>query len=208
MPEDTRLPAKPADCPLAGSAENPPPMAWLPRLKIFRSPVPELGYSEKVRGIFLHSCLENFYLPDSVPDEAELRNLIETTVGYTLRGFPLPPDALAAAKQDALDALSWFCSLPKAGIWLRNGNREQSVMDEKGKLHRMDMLVQEGGHCYVLEYKSGKPQKEHHEQLSLYLRLLARSRLVSGRDFPSETTGLTGILIYLDARLMEEIRYA
>ncbi|MDR1241677.1 MAG: UvrD-helicase domain-containing protein [Deltaproteobacteria bacterium] len=208
FPEYARLPAQSAACPPAGTAERRSPMAWLPRLKIFRSSAPEVSYSEKTRGIFLHSCLENFHLPDSALNEAELRNLVETTVNYTLRGFSLPSDALAGARRDALDTLSWFYSLPKAGIWLRNGNREQSVMDEQGKLHRMDMLVQEGGHCYVLEYKSGKPQTEHREQLHRYMRLLVQSRAVSGRNAQSETAGLSGILIYLDARLTEEIPYA
>jgi hypothetical protein len=184
------------------------PMAWLPRLKIFRSPAPEFNYSEKIRGTFLHACLENLYLPDSVLTEAELLNIIKTTVNYTLRGFPLPPDALATASQDALDALSWFCSLPRAGSWLRNGSREQSVLDETGAVHRMDLLVQESGHCYVLEYKSGQAREEYREQLNRYLRLLAQSRLVSSQDPQGKPAGLSGILIYLDARLMEEINYA
>jgi ATP-dependent exoDNAse (exonuclease V) beta subunit len=180
-------------------AQNWYPLAWLPRLKIFRSPIPEIVYNEKTRGIFLHACMENMYLPDAGVSETERMKLIGHTVELTLRNFPLPLDALDRARQDAIKALSWFCSLPKAGVWLQYGKREQSILDINGQLRRMDLLAQEHDNYYVLEYKSGKAQAEHREQLSSYLNLL---------NIKTENSTLTGILVYLDEQRLEEIKYA
>jgi hypothetical protein len=183
------------------------PMAWLPRLKIFRSQMPEIVYNEKMRGTFLHSCLENLYLPDASITDDLLQNIINCTVEYTLRSSTLPFDCLSEAKQDALKALNWFCSLPKAKIWLQHGKREQSIMNSSGNLRRMDMLIQERNNFYVLEYKSGKPQKEHREQLNNYLKLLAHSSLLCSHDGVHKTGALTGILVYLDEQRLEEVNY-
>jgi hypothetical protein len=141
--------------------------------------------------------MENMYLPGAGGSETDRLKLVKHTVEYTLRNFSLPLDSLDRARQDAIKTLSWFCSLPKAGVWLQYGKREQSIMDMNGKLRRMDMLIQEQGNYYVLEYKSGKAQAEHREQLSSYLNLL---------NIRTANSALTGILVYLDEQRLEEIQ--
>lgn len=171
------------------------PMDWLPRLKIFRNPVPEAVYDERARGTLFHCCLENL---SSLANQADLALNIEQAVERALHGFPLPLDNLGQARREAAETLGWFCALPEAPRWLRDGRREQSLVDEHGQLHRMDMLLKDGDGFLVLEYKSGRARPEHLEQLGRYLRLLTRSQ-TSGPE-------PRGLLVYLDERRLLEVR--
>ena len=175
------------------------PMDWLPRLKIFRNPVPEAVYDERARGTLFHNCLENL---SGLASPGGPGDNIEQAVERALHGFPLPLDDLGQARQEAVATLRWFCSLSDAPRWLREGRREQSIVDENGQLHRMDMLLNENGRLLVLEYKSGRARPEHLEQVRRYLELLARSRSHSpdGRPEPY------GLLVYLDERRVQEVR--
>ncbi|MDR1125161.1 MAG: UvrD-helicase domain-containing protein [Deltaproteobacteria bacterium] len=175
------------------------PMDWLPRLKIFRNPVPEAVYDERARGTLFHNCLENLSSLEASPEN------IAQAVERALHGFPLPLDNLDQARQEAVRALQWFCALPEAPRWLREGRREQSILDENGQLHRMDMLVKDGENLLVLEYKTGRSSPEHLEQIRRYLELLDRG---SGAASPGRLGKQTprGLLIYLDERRTQEVR--
>lgn len=170
------------------------PMAWLPKLKIFRSPVPELVYDERVRGIIFHNCLENMHIPTG--SSADFTDIISRTVESSMRGFHMPMSHAEAARTELETALNWFCSLPEATRWLAAGRAEQSIMDENGANHRVDRLVEEpDGSLLVLEYKSGQPRPEYVEQIGRYLRLLHSG---SGKK-------TRGLLVYLDLRQTEEV---
>lgn len=169
------------------------PMSWLPKLKIFRGPVPELVYDERVRGILFHNCLENLYLPENTDDN--LSELISRSVDFSMRGFHMPVSHAETARSELTAALSWFCALPRARYWLAHGRAEQTIMDENGANYRMDMLVEEeDGSLLVLEYKSGRPRPEYAEQIGTYLRLLK-----------SGGKRARGILVYLDGKTLEEV---
>ncbi|MDL2207407.1 UvrD-helicase domain-containing protein [Desulfovibrio sp. OttesenSCG-928-F20] len=168
------------------------PMSWLPRLRIFRSPLEAARFSPRQRGILIHLCLEHLYLDgyDSL-DEAVTR-----AVNQGLRLFPLAlaePDKVA---DETRTALLWFASLPESALWLRHGLREQSIMDAAGRLHRVDLLVDEaafkkGGALLAIDYKSGlapRELREHQDQVLRYMRLLHQA---TGRQ-------AHGLLLYLD----------
>lgn len=185
-------------CP-APQDEDWQPMGWLPKLKIFRSPVPESVYDERVRGILFHNCLENLYIGENIennPDELNLDELLERTVDFSLRAFRLPLSRAEAARAELAEALGWFCALPRARYWLARGRAEQSIMDADGANYRMDRLVEEeDGSWLVLEYKSGRARPEYADQLRRYLRLLQAG---SGRP-------ARGLLVYLDEKRLEGV---
>ena len=74
--------------------------------------------------------------------------------------------------------------------------RERSIMDHTGALHRVDLLLDEGTQGFhAIDYKTGLPQEKHHEQVRRYMELLR-----SAQPRP-----VRGTLVYLDARMMEEV---
>jgi hypothetical protein len=98
---------------------------------------------------------------------------------------------LSAEQRDSLqDALTWYAALPQAAFWMERGSPEHSLLDANNALHRVDMLVDEGGRYTALEYKSGNVEEGHVPQLRRYLALLERA--CEGRT--------RGMLIYLDLR--------
>ncbi|MDL2306515.1 UvrD-helicase domain-containing protein [Desulfovibrio sp. OttesenSCG-928-C06] len=173
------------------------PMGWLPRLRIFRSPVPEAVYNERLRGILFHNALENLYIPENHQQSGVDDKSIELAVDYALRSTALPFDCLDTARSEALSALRWFCALPQCALWMKKGRREQSIMDADGKMHRMDLLVEDGADLLVVDYKSGRARPEYHEQVRHYLELLAPGMKNSGK--------LSGVLVYLDEQRLEEV---
>lgn len=168
------------------------PMGWLPRLKIYRNPVGEIAFNERRRGLLAHAALE--LLKPASPETA--LEAVDRAVYQALRDFPLPlPDPQAAA-ETIRSMLAWFISCPGVLDWLRNGRAEQSVMDEHGRLHRIDLLVDQGAKGFLtVEYKTGQPREAHVAQVRRYLRLVSQA---SGRP-------ARGVLVYLDGRTLREI---
>jgi ATP-dependent exoDNAse (exonuclease V) beta subunit len=178
-----------ADMPTGGSAlpteaeSGWRPMRWLPRLRIHRAALTDTAVTRpKTRGILAHRCLE-FLFPTG-----QARADAERAVFFGLGASRL---RLAQEERDSLiDALSWYAALPQAAFWIQHGSPEHSLLDENNVLHRVDMLVEEGGGYTVLEYKSGNVEEGHALQLRRYLTLLERA---CGRR-------TRGVLIYLDLR--------
>ncbi|MDR3176876.1 MAG: UvrD-helicase domain-containing protein [Desulfovibrio sp.] len=191
-----------------------PPLPWrplddMPRLRIHRfshadeDAVPASGLTPRQRGILLHLCLERLRLPEN-PDEA--RAAVARAVDAGFARFPLPlPDPSGAADEMG-QALLRFALLPDAALWLAHGRREHGIMDEQGRMHRVDLLVDtrtfaRGGETdqglLVLDYKSGRAAngQSHKAQVRNYMRLL---RAASGRP-------VRGLVFYLDEDRMLEV---
>jgi ATP-dependent exoDNAse (exonuclease V) beta subunit len=175
-------------------------MNWLPRLKIYRSPLPDLYFTPRQRGILVHLCLEHLIVPaDIPPDERQeaLQEHVLRAVRQGMRLFPLPLDDPERIAAEMAGALSWFASLPEAPLWLARGMREQGIMDEHGRMHRVDLLVDKGdGSMHAVDYKTGQAKDEHHAQVQRYMRLAAQA---TGRP-------VRGFLVYLDERRLLEVR--
>jgi ATP-dependent exoDNAse (exonuclease V) beta subunit len=199
-----------------------PPLPWRPmqtwpRLKIFRSH-PEAasaeegpsdegasdsgsGLTARERGVLIHLCLEHLHLPRGGRREA-VEEAVARAAACALRLFPPPLGQEESVAVELRAALLRFASLPDAAAWLACGLREQSIMDEEGKVYRTDLLVDmralgrpdddaEGG-LLVLDYKSGAYRESHTLQMRHYMRLLAGA---SGRP-------TRGLLVYLDGTLL------
>lgn len=181
-------------------------MDWLPRLKIYRSTLEDARFTPARRGMLAHLCLEYLMLSD--PHDGESRAAdVRRAVRQGMRLFPLPvenPEAVAAEMEDCL---LWFSSLPDAPLWLAHGLREQGVIDARGNMHRVDLLVDEAlaspqatPFLHALDYKTGRSpaeevREEHQRQVRRYMRLISEAR---GRP-------ARGTLVYLDERRLEEV---
>ena len=121
---------------------------------------------------------------------------VQRAVAQGLRLFPLPLESPEEAAQAVEHDLLWFAALPETAFWLRNGAREQSIMDASGALHRVDLLVNSGSAGLVaIDYKTGSAHPSHHEQVRRYMRLLAEAQELPVR----------GVLVYFEQRLVQEV---
>lgn len=179
--------------------EQPPPsplMSWLPRLKIFRNPMGEKGFSERQRGLLAHACLEALYLTgDTATDVAR-------AVDQGLRAFPVPMPDPAAVRRDMASMLAWYASLPEAAVWMRHGTPEQPIMDADGSLRRVDLLVDAPAAALLaVEYKTGQPSDDHIIQVERYISLLSQS---VRRNDPARE--VAGVVVYLDRKELVPVR--
>ncbi len=164
------------------------PMSWLPRLKIFRTPAEDRGFSERRRGLLAHACLEALRHGGDAARDAD------HAVRHAMRAFPLSLPDPDAIRRDLAGMLAWYASLPETRDWMRYGSPEQPLLDADGDMHRVDLLVDKPD-CPLLavEYKTGQPGEEHRTQVARYLRLLASA--MPGR-------AVRGVIVYLDGRTL------
>lgn len=164
------------------------PMDWLPRLKIFRSPLEEWGLSATRRGTLVHHCLELLRLSGSPSLDAAI------AVRHGLDTFPLPVPERPQVEAELTELLAWYAALPEVWHWLAFGTPEHTLLDARAKAHRVDLLVDDGTEMVAVEYKTGTPgilpNSAHIGQLHGYLNLLRQAS-----DLPCR-----GVLVYLDRR--------
>ncbi len=180
-------PPAPESTPDPGYAGEWRPMQWLPRLKIFRNPLGGFTFKAEDRGSLLHFCLERLRLTGKPEEDAQ------AALHFGLRHFPLPVPEDPALQAELSAILAWFAAQPEARRWLERGWPEQSIMDERGRVLRMDLLVREPWGTLVVDYKSGRPELDHIVQIRRYLACLEDS----GEAKPGRARGL---LVYLDLR--------
>ena len=166
------------------------PMAWLPRLRIFHTPLEEWTFSAKQRGTLIHHCLERLRITGHGTDSA-IRDAREAAV-RGISSFPLIIPDRDTAMNDVTASLTWYASLPETAHWLAFGDPEHTLMDSQGHSFRVDLLVNDGRECIAVEYKTGTigtiPVPQHVDQLSHYLELLRQASHLPVR----------GVLVYLD----------
>lgn len=185
------LPSLPATPEPAGEAWR--PMNWLPRLKIFRTPLNKDELGPMQRGTLLHACLEYLHLPESAPEQTAQAAIVQA-VDHVLALATVPESLKQSWRADFVPSLEWFAQLPQARHWLAHGTPEQGLMDAEGNLHRVDLLVHHENTYTAVEYKSGQTSPAHHEQLQTYMELLAQAA-------PQAKVG--GALVYLDLMQVE-----
>lgn len=165
------------------------PMQWLPRLKIFRNQLEEFTFTERRRGMLVHACLEALHFTgDPAADAAR-------AVRHGIRNFPLPVPDHDEVAAELTAMLCWYAAIPDAPRWLRHGTSEQGILDTQGRLHRTDLLVDDGARRVVVEYKTGAPGDEHVTQVRRYLSLLAAA----------DPRPVRGVLVYLDLCEVREV---
>lgn len=182
------------------------PMDWLPRLKIFRSPLHALArgrtphaygvqgqepfFSPEERGRFFHFCLEHVHCTGDARADAH------AAVIFGARHFPLPVPT--SVVEGLTRSLEWFLAQPQTALWLENGWPEHPLLDASGDLLRMDMLVPEPWGPLILEYKSGQPDPAHIAQIRNYL--LCHDAAKKPLSPPAK-----GLLVYLDLQKFQMV---
>lgn len=158
------------------------PMGWLPRLRIFRSPLAELAYTPKRRGVFAHHCLEYLRITGDAPKDAQ------RAVAEGLATFPVPIREPELARRDLENRLAWYAALPEAVHWMQYGVTERTILDGQGRLFRADLLVDDGTAVTVVDYKTGLPEAGHEVQVRGYMTLLREAQPLP----------VQGRLVYMD----------
>lgn len=162
-------------------------MDWQAPLNVFRDPLNFDMFRGEARGTFLHYCLEHLAVADT--PEKSARNAFE--FGLANSDIIVPDDP--ELRNELMADLVWFASLPQCEHWLKNGRREQSIMDKNGKLMRIDNLVEDDRTLLILDYKSGEISPEHVEQMKEYISCL--------KDCQNPGCEIRAVLIYLDKKL-------
>lgn len=178
-------------------------MAWLPRLRIYRSELSTERFAERGRGTLIHRCLELLQVDERTTDEDTLQ--AERAVARAMRSMANPHDPAAFRREMAevegacLDAATWLLAQPELRRYLAHGRPEASLADAEGRLLRVDLFYEDEAETVVLEYKTGAPRPEHARQLGRYLRLLAQRRGTAPDRIHK------GYLVYLDEGRVEPI---
>ncbi len=197
-PSTVSAPALTADIPAESTFSEPEedehwrPMGWLPRLRMFRSPLDDWSFTARRRGTLIHHCLECLQVSgigaDSASRDAEL------AARRGLSTFPLPIPDKENALADITETLAWYAAQPETPHWLAFGTPEHALLDAGGHQFRVDLLVDDGRELVAVEYKTGTagelPAPDHVDQLGRYLRLLSEASSLPVR----------GVLVYLDRR--------
>ena len=172
-------------------------MNWLPRLRMFRSPLEDWTFTPRRRGTLIHHCLESLQV--SGVGEAAARRDAALAAARGISTFPLPVPDRETRQKDIEDMLCWYALQPETPHWLAFGTPEHALLDGEGRQFRVDLLVDDGRELVAVEYKTGTPgalpDPGHREQLSRYLRLLQEAGGMKVR----------GALVYLDRREIFQI---
>ena len=204
----------------------PHPMAWLPRLKIFRNILREPQFDAAARGELMHYCIEGLHpefepnIIDGCATECAEIGREEHTEGCTractaeyaaecafnfgVQRSLISGENIAAVRPGIIKALTWLASLPQAPIWFSRGISEQIICDNQGHNFRADMVVYEPNACTVLEFKSGSLNEQ--EAFNAQSSGVAQAWPEHVRQIKNylsllaqaQTLPVTGFLIYLD----------
>ncbi|MFP5223384.1 MAG: UvrD-helicase domain-containing protein [Acidobacteriota bacterium] len=179
----------PEPTPLAEPLGASPPLDWLPGLKIARcelgDPLERLRLTERKRGIVLHKALEILK-----PGGDALSAVLQA-----MAASGLTDEDAALELAEGLEWLAGQEFFPQCHL---HGLREAELLDADGAIHRPDLMAFTGKEALVLDYKTGREDPSHHEQLRRYLRLV--QALPQADGLPAR-----GLIAYLDLKTLREV---
>ena len=165
------------------------PLDWLPGLKIVRPPLDPFDArvlaNERKRGEVLHKALE---ILDNAGD----------ALSVVLQAMAACNYADEDAATDLAHGIEWLAAQEFFPQCRALGLREAELLDEHGMVHRPDLLAFTATSVLVLDYKTGREDPAHHDQVRRYMRLA--SLLPQAHDLP-----VRGLIAYLDHRLVREV---
>jgi len=171
----------------------PPPMAWLPRLMVYRNAVTDirdaLHFTEKRRGEIVHAAVERFVRAGF--DPADPTPAARLATALTLGGERLDAAARGRLTEEIPAMLVWLAGLPQCREALATGFCERELLDADGARHRPDLLALGPEATIVLDFKTGQPAPAHAGQVARYLTLARQ--LPGRRGLPVQ-----GYLVYFD----------
>ena len=179
------------------------PMAWLPRLKVYRNMARDIlasmALSDARRGELAHLAAETFVRAGfhaGDPAKAARRAALAA-----LGGARLPAGHREALAAQFTDMLLWLAGLPECRDALAQGLPERELLDADGGRHRPDLLFCGKEETVILDFKTGHEDPAHAGQVGRYLAL---ARALPGRAaLPAR-----GYLLYLDRRACRPVEAA
>jgi ATP-dependent helicase/nuclease subunit A len=204
-PEPETAPAPPPACPVVPTPESlpgevPRPMAWLPRLMVYRNTAADirenLRFTEKRRGELAHAAAQAFVQTGF--EAADPLPAARLATARALGQIRLDAASRSHLTEEIVDMLVWLAGLPQCAAALAKGLCERELLDAKGERHRPDVLLLGPEATEVLDFKTGQPKPEHAAQVARYLGL---ARAMPGRtQLPAR-----GWLVYFDGRQCQAV---
>lgn len=181
-----------------GRTAAPEFQAWLPRLRVFRHSVEDVGFDERTRGTIAHKAAE-LLLPTG-DDAADARRAAVLAFGEfpELRALGVEQHKILQAQIEEM--MHWMLSRPEVRPHLGRAGSELSILTEDGAVLRPDLLHLAPAGPVVLEFKTGHAEAEHVRQLRSYLALAGAIASARGTGGPPR-----GYLVYLDLRVVESV---
>ncbi len=183
--------------------EAPPPMAWLPRLKVYRNVARDIRdamrFTEKRRGELAHKAAETFARTGF--DPADPMPAAARAARATLGAERLDAGLRARLAEEFTDMLVWLAGLSPCREALASGMCERELLDASGERHRPDLLFLGETETLVIDFKTGMEHPDHAPQVRRYLEL--------ARNLPGRAAlALRGHLVYLDRRQCRAVEAA
>ncbi|XPV74931.1 MAG: UvrD-helicase domain-containing protein [Desulfovibrio sp.] len=167
-------------------------MEWLPRMRVYRHSLEEVGHENRLRGEAAHLAME--YLRHGQDMDME----IARATAMALEQFPSLSHIAEELSTQIISMLQWFCAQTKLLAYHKDGIAEAEFLDAAGNTHRVDHLYLSSTESIVLEYKTGAEKPEHQTQVRRYLKLLQAAEQTAH-------TKLKGYIIYLDKKSIAEV---
>ncbi len=178
----------------------PPPLAWIPRLKVYRNAVRDLRqsltFTEKKRGVLAHAAAERFQA--LLADGRELSGARDCALEAALLDAPPDESLRETLRRDLAAMLDWLAAQPGFEEYLRKGLAERDILDARAEKRRPDLLVRLPERTVIIDYKTGAASEEHAAQVRRYLALAGA--------LPGAPREAVGYLAYLDQRTLREVR--
>jgi ATP-dependent exoDNAse (exonuclease V) beta subunit len=166
-------------------------MSWLPRLRVYRHNLEDYSFDAKMRGELTHKAME--LLIPGTDDEVAVEKAALSAIGL----YPLAEEMKETLLQEIKESCLWALSIPDIRKAVISGRPESAIMDQKGNVHRADLLYMTAEEALVIEYKTGNPSPEHHTQVKKYISLLSQ--------MPSHPELIRGLIVYLDGKNTTEV---
>jgi len=154
-----------------------------------------ISVQERQRGEFIHKVLSQIKFIEDLKD-ADLSDII--TAANTENGSAWPEDRIRKTINDIIgteDIRDWF--IHKEGREIKN---EKEFLAQSGELCRMDRVVMDTNSVTVIDYKTGRDNKEtnkHAEQMQKYMEILKEI-------YPDKA--VKGLLIYTDTGRVTKLK--
>lgn len=181
--------------PLSERNEPYQPMSWLPRLRVYRNLEDADNWRNRQRGEIVHKALE--YLLDF----PETGQAVSQAVSLAVDDFPLSSLQRLELSSQTETLIQWLLSREDMRYCLRHGRPEAEILGADGRQHRVDLLCSTPTGPMAVEYKTGKPSPDHHDQVCRYLGLLDS---LPGRE-ERGVAPARGLIVYLDRREVVEV---
>lgn len=167
------------------------PMAWMPRLRVYRNLEDADNWRNRQRGEIVHKALE--YLLDYPKTEQAADLAVQAAVD----DFPLSAKQRRELTSQTQELIHWLLSRKDMRHCLRHGRPEAEIIAPDGTGHRVDLLCTCHEGPIAVEYKTGSPSPDHLEQVRRYLELLDA--------LPGTTSEARGRIVYLDKHEIVEV---